>query len=375
MLRLGIFFKLTAVAALPGLYLLTSLEACAQDNISDSGLWHLPLSVTGYAETYYSNDLNNFDSNRKPPFFVSYAKNDELSLNLAFLKGSYVTRDARVNLALAAGSYIKANYAAEPETLRHIYEANVGIRLAGKNNLWLDVGVFPSHIGFQSPAGKDNWTLTRSIGADNTPYFETGAKIVYTSTDEKWFLGALIVDGWQRIKPVPGNSLPGFGTQVTYKPSSRIMLNSSTFIGSDKPDSSRRMRYFHNFYGVMELTDKLAAMVGFDIGLEQKSKDSSSMNIWFNPEAMLRYKPTAKTAIALRAEYYDDRHGVIIASGTPNGFKTWGLSTNFDYNYTNNILWRVEARTLRSRDRIFTSNDGVSTNSSIVVTTSLAVSF
>jgi hypothetical protein len=83
-------------------------------------------------------------------------------------------------------------------------------------------------------------------------------------------------------------------------------------------------------------------MVGFDIGFEQKDKHSSEMNMWFNPESMLKYTPTAKTAITIRAEYYNDRHGVIIPSSTPNGFKTFGFSTNLDYKITNNLLWRVK---------------------------------
>lgn len=107
---------------------------------------------------------------------VSYDKNNDLSLNLAFIKGSYATHNARANLAFAAGSYVRANYAAEPEILRHLYEANAGIKLAGKNNLWLDVGVFPSHIGFESPVRRDNWTLTRGIGADNTRILKLALK-------------------------------------------------------------------------------------------------------------------------------------------------------------------------------------------------------
>jgi hypothetical protein len=355
--------------------LLINLEASAQESIGWGNESRLPFFVTGYAEAYYGVDFNNLDSRKKAPFLVSYTKNDEPALNLGVIKGSYAGNNARVNLAFAAGSYVRANYAIEPEVLRHLYEANVGIKISGKHNLWLDAGIIPSHIGFESAIGKDNWTLTRSMGAENTPYFETGARIGYTSSDEKWFISGLILNGWQHIKPVPGNSLPSFATQITYRPSPRLFLNSSTFIGSDKPDDNRRMRYFHNFYAVLELTDKLVAMAGFDIGFEQKSKDSSAMNMWFNPEAMLRYKPTPKTAIAFRAEYYDDRHGVIITSGTPDGFKTRGLSTNFDYNVTNNILWRVEARTLRSREKVFIRDDGTRTDSSIFVTTSLAVYF
>jgi hypothetical protein len=43
-------------------------------------------------------------------------------------------------------------------------------------------------------------------------------------------------------------------------------------------------------------------------------------------------------ALAVRAEYYDDRHGVMIAPGTSHGFKTWGFSANFDYRLTGKLL-------------------------------------
>ena len=37
------------------------------------------------------------------------------------------------------------------------------------------------------------------------------------------------------------------------------------------------------------------------------------MNSWFNPTVIFKYTPTSKTAVAIRAEYYDDKNGVIIA--------------------------------------------------------------
>lgn len=355
--------------------LLTAMQVQAQDG---AGLFKgllSPLTISGYAEGYYGGDFNNPAGNTRPSFLYSFNKNNEAAVNLAFLRGAYVTDGFRANLALAAGTYMKANYALEPGFLGNFYEGNVGIKLSRENNLWLDVGVLPSHIGLESAVGKDNWTLTRSIEADNTPYYESGARIGYTSGDKKWFASALVLNGWQHIKPVEGGSLPSFGTQVTYKPSPGITLNSSTFLGTDKPDSTRRMRYFHNFYGIFQLNNRLAALVNFDIGAEQAGKHEAAMNLWFSSMAALRYTPTASTAVALRAEYYDDRHGVIIASGTPNGFKTWGFSANFDYRLTANLLWRIEARTLGSRDNIFPVRHGAPAGSNTFVTTSLIAHF
>jgi hypothetical protein len=331
-------------------------------------------TISGYVEAYYSHDFNMTINNTKPSFIYSYNKNNEASVNLAFVKGSYNTDDVRVNLALAGGSYMSSNYASEPGVLNNIYESNVGLKLSDKNNVWIDVGVFASHLGFESAVGKDNWTLTRSFSADNTPYYETGAKISYTSENDVWFVSALVLNGWQRIKRVEGNSFPSVGTQVTYKPSAKLTLNWSTFVGNDKPDYNKKMRYFNNVYGIFQLDNQFAAILGFDIGTEQKNKGSSAMNTWVNPSFILRYTPTAKTAVAVRAEYYDDQNGVIISTGTPNGFKTWGFSTNVDYAIANNIVWRGEVRKFNSKDAVFTKNNNM-VNSETFVTTALAVSF
>jgi len=355
--------------------LLTSASAFPQDNNKTIINAPSPLTFGAYAETYYSYDFNSLTNNTKPSFLYSFNKNNEVSVNLASIKGAYTTSRIRANLALAVGTYMNSNYAAEPGILGNLYEGNAGIKLSGEKNLWLDAGVFSSHIGFESAMGKDNWTLTRSLVAENTPYFETGAKISYASENDKWFLSALVLNGWQHIKPVEGNTLPSFGTQITYKPSSNVTLNSSTFIGSDKPDSDRKMRYFHNLYGIFKINDMLSTTIGFDIGVEQKTKGSSNMDTWFNPTMILRYSPTIKTAVAIRAEYYDDKHGVIIASNTSHGFKTWGFSANIDYNITSNLLWRIEARTLQSKGDIFIANDGFASDTNTFFTTSLAASF
>jgi hypothetical protein len=334
-----------------------------------------PLTISGYAEAYYTYDLNRPDNHSRAPFIYSHNRSNEVNLNLGLIKAAYVTDNIRANVAIAAGTYMNANYAAEPGTLKNIYEANIGVKLSSKSNLWLDAGIMPSHIGWESAIGKDNWTLSRSIAAENSPYFETGAKIGYTSEEGQWYLSAMVLNGWQRIQQADGNSTPSFGTQITYKPSSRITLNSSTFAGNDKPDSVRRMRYFHDFYGVFQLTKRFAATTGFDIGAEQQSKGSGKLDTWYTPVIIVRYAATQKINLALRTEYYADKHGVIISTGTPNGFKTWGYSAGFDYSITSNLLWRMEIRNLSNKDQIFSKTGQELTSNTTAVSASLAFSF
>lgn len=334
-----------------------------------------PLTIGGYAEVYYTADFNNPKNNNRPGFVYSHNRNNEVNVNLAYIKTAYNTENVRANLALAVGTYMNANYAAEQGVMKNVYEANAGLKISKKHNLWIDAGVFPSHLGFESAVGKDNWTLTRSLFADNSPYFETGAKISYTSESGKWFVSGLVLNGWQRIQRVDGNSTPAFGHQLVFKPNEKLTINSSSFIGNDKPDSIRQMRYFHNLYAVYQINKKFGLTAGFDIGAEQKAKGSDQYNVWYTPVLIAKYNATDKLSFTARGEYYQDEKGVIISTGTENGFKTFGYSFNADYQIFPNLIWRTEIRNLSSKDAIFMNRTDEFNKNSLTATTALAISF
>ncbi|WP_018344084.1 porin [Cytophaga aurantiaca] len=332
------------------------------------------LTISGYIEAYYGYDFSNTGNHTRPSFVYSYNRHNEVNINLGFIKAAYATDKVRANIALMTGTYANANLAAEPGVLKNIFEANVGAKISKRKNLWVDAGVFASHIGFESAIGKDCWNLTRSMLADNSPYYESGVKVSYTSDNEKWFVSGLVLNGWQRIQRVDGNNTPALGHQLTYKPTSKITLNSSSFVGSDTPDSSRQMRYFHNLYGIFQLHEKFGIILGFDIGVQQKSKGSSAYNTWFSPVVQARYNLSSRSTIAARLEYYSDVNGVIISTGTPHGFQTYGYSLNLDYKIAENVVWRTEGKVFSSTDKIFIL-DNEPNNNNYVLTTSLAVSF
>jgi hypothetical protein len=52
-----------------------------------------------------------------------------------------------------------------------LLEANIGYKPFAATNFWIDAGVMPSHIGFESAIGSDCWNLTRSILAENCCLF------------------------------------------------------------------------------------------------------------------------------------------------------------------------------------------------------------
>lgn len=330
------------------------------------------LSVSGYLESYYLHDFNRPANNLRPGFTYSHNVTDKPSINLGFIKVNLNSERVRANLAVGSGTYMRANYAMEPKDLQKLFEANIGFKLS--DTIWLDAGIMPSHIGFESAIGLDNWTVTRSILADNSPYFETGLRLSYTSEDGKWYASGLILNGWQRIRRPDGNTTPSIGHQLTFKPNSKIIFNSSSYIGNDKSDEDRKMRYFHHFYGQYQLNDQWGLITGFDIGAEQADKNSSRYNVWFTPIIIAKYTYSDKLSMSARAEYYQDKDEVIVTTDTPNGFRTYSYSANLDYKISNNFALRAEIRKFYSKDKIFQQRNSLS-DESLTATTAIIMQF
>jgi hypothetical protein len=327
-----------------------------------------PLTVSGFVDVYYALAV------AAPPaktraYTTQPLYHNEFSINFAFLSVAYSSNRVRGRFAAQVGSYVESNYAAEPQFWRNIFEANVGYSLA--DHLWLDAGIFTSHIGFESAISKDNWTYSRSIVADYSPYYEAGAKLTWTPSSE-WLLSLLLLNGWQIIRET--NNDKSFGTQMQWKPAPNLLFNWSTYIGNDQPDSAaRQMRYFNNFYAQIGLSDKFSLALMFDVGVQQRA--NTTLTTWFGGGVLARYALNDRIILAARGEYYSDPQGVIIPTGTTNNFQTLGVSANLDVALTANLLWRVEARWFSSRDAIYPTENAASRPTDGFVVTSLAFSF
>jgi len=332
------------------------------------------IKVTGYLEAYYGYDFNKPADHNRPGFIYSHNRTNEVNLNLGFIKAAYDSGMIRANLAVMAGTYANANLAAEPGVLKNIFEANAGVKLSKTENLWIDAGIFSSHIGFESAVSKDCWVLTRNISSENTPYYESGAKITYGTKDGKFTASALYLNGWQRITRQNGNNKPAGGLQLTWKPTDKITVNYSNYLGTEGADSVRVNRFYHNVYGIFQLTDKFGVTLGFDYGTQQKQKGSGYKNEVISPVAIAQYKFAPKWAVAGRFEYYEDKNGIFIATGTPQGFKTKGYSLNLDYSPIANAVVRLEGKAYDSKDKIF-AREGAAVNANTSLTASIAVSF
>ena len=138
--------------------------------------------------------------------------------------------------------------------------------------------------------------------AENSPYFESGARFTFKASPQLT-LTALVLNGWQNIRET--NQSKALGTQLQWKPTAKLLLNSSTFYGNEQPvDSVRRRRLFHNFYASYTAIQRLSLALVFDFGHQQGGAGSTGGDAWQTGAAFMRYQLAEKWYAALRAEYY-----------------------------------------------------------------------
>ncbi|MBO3270359.1 porin [Hymenobacter defluvii] len=354
--------------------LLLSQLAAAQISL-DTVARPSPITLYGYIDGYYGYDFPHPDNTSRPGFFYSHNRQNEFTVNQALIGLRYDDGNIRGALGLQAGTYPEANYAAEPTLLRSIYEAYAGFRPLKKT--WLDIGVFGAHVGFESAISKDNWTVTHSLAAEGSPYYEAGARFTYKASD-KLTLTALALNGWQNIRD--NNRAKSVGTQVQWRPTEKLLFNYSTLFGNEQPqDSVRRFRYFHDFYVTYTATSRLQALLWFDIGKQEKRRPDTKDDTWHTTAAIVRYQLSPQWFVAARGEYYYARNGVVVRDlgPTPNepDYFVRGGSLNFDYRPNKHVLARLEGKILNARNPIFANTDGAFRHTYGNLTSTIALSF
>jgi hypothetical protein len=312
-------------------------------------------SLQLFAEVYASSIPNKPLTNSRPGFHYNYTKANNVGVNMAMAKIHYSTRRFRTNLALMAGDYAKANLAAEEKWARNICEANAGIKLSSQQEIWLDAGVLPSHVGCETAVGKDNAALTRSVLADNSPYYETGLRLSY-QPNSKWNFALLALTGWQRITVPANQKSPALGTQITYTHSPKISFNQSTYAGQIFTGTTNVTRLYHNLYSIITLSKATALTLAWDIGVQANELNSGNNRIWNGVSGLFRYQfKSGKWSSAIRYERFIDNTNVLYSvPANPNSrFNLHHASVNLDWLPVKNLLLRAEANYQQGADPLF----------------------
>jgi len=323
------------------------------------------IQFSGYMDVFYATNFRNNLNPENSPYFVNHNRNNQFNVNLAMLKAEYNSNSTRVVLAVQGGTYAFDNYTNEPDYLRILNQAFVGVKLHKK--LWLDAGIFDSYIGMESAVNTENLTYSRSLIADNSPYYFTGLKLNYLQSN-RLKLKLIVSNGWQRISPKDNRGIPAVGTALTYNSIKGNEFNWSTYLGENN-DSVVAFRppvvvFFNNFYHKWQLSEKWKLWSGMDVGITDLffSRLARQRPYWFGGAMILQYQWNEKWHTALRAEHYNDPNGTMTQRINGQRLQASGFSLNQDYTIEEAKI-RLEVKYLTNPNPVFRTENSFSNNS------------
>jgi hypothetical protein len=328
-----------------------------------------PLRVSGFIDTYYAWD-DGRPTNIDRAFTTQAARHSEFNINLAHVELLLSQPNVRGRLALQAGTSVQSNYAGEPSNgsvsgaslARHLQEAVVGVRLTDK--LWLDGGIMLSHIGSESWISRDNPTYTRSLIAEYSPYYQSGAKLTWSPTDKVTAL-ITVVNGWQNISET--NADKSVGARVDWTLSPNLAVGYYMLYGNERPnDAPSESRTFNGATVKWTPSDAVQIVTTADVG----SEDGST---WWGGALVGRWVVRPGLALAARWEEYHDRDQVLIATGA-GAFRVSGASLGVDRTLREGVQWRTEVKRLSGKDAVFPDRNELS-RTNLLLVTSLALSW
>jgi hypothetical protein len=307
------------------------------------------IHFSGYTEIYFAQDQHNWNDHQRPDFLYSHTSTNHAALNAAVLDFKYSSERIKTQLSLVEGTYANKVTSAEPIGFGALYVGNISYKLSARENFWLQAGVIPSHIGLESAIGFSNLSLSRSLAAENSPYYESGIALQYTSKNNKLFGSLLALNGWQTMTLRAQQSRPDFGSQLQYKPTSKITLNHSTYFGEVAVLDSSQTRFFQNFYAQVQLKDKWTVQLQADYGMQETGNNGLDKS-WMTGFVGISYELNEKLHLVGRAEMLRDKNNLVIA-GVNNDL--WGYSFNINYLLAEHLMFRAEWRNITSNSYTF----------------------
>lgn len=331
------------------------------------------LEFGAFVDAFYAYDLNE-PANRERLYTTNPNRHNEFNIGLAYLEAKVSADRLRGRLALQTGTSVFSNYSGElrdptkaggaqlADVLMNLQEAVAGYRIG--DALWLDAGIYLSHIGGESFISRDNWTYTRSLVADFSPYYQTGVKLTW-DTGSTWAFQFHLLNGWQNILETNGDK--AIGTQITYRASEKLTFTYNTLLAREA-----EFRVFQDLVIKYQVSPAWESLLAIDLGLQRRT-GGGAFGSWWGGSLLNRFRFSETLHLAARLEIYRDPEKFLVATGTANGFQVWGASANLDVQLLPQLLWRNELRLLNSMDPVYPSDTGLKP-STLFAVTSLSLS-
>jgi len=325
----------------------------------------------GYVDAYYAYYTDSVGPNKYQKFPAISPRSNTFSLNVFQLTAQYSSQKVRASAAVFYGDIPSSAWS---PVFNYIQEANVGFRLAKK--VWLDAGLFKTHIGTEALLPKDNFVSSLSIITVYEPWFQSGIKLSYDPNDKLGFC-LHILNGYNTF--VETNRKKSIGITVLYKLGEKGNIGYYNLMGDDTPDFIKTSHYriLNNLALNYDLSKKIKLSVGVDYISQTHSdiSDSSKMASVYSAILALRYQATPKLGIYGRGEAFEDQSGILSgrivdASNHFTGYVLGGATLGVEYKITADSYIRLEGRQLimdREQEIFYTNGHYTNQRSEIML--------
>ncbi len=276
---------------------------------------------------------------------------NDLDLNMA---GAYIRKDASeqsrwgTELLVHGGQDAKEfGFGANlpkvegSDALRHFGRANASYLAPVGKGLTLQAGLFNSFIGYESLYAKDNFNYTRAWIADYSPYLMFGANAQY-AFDDKWTGAVFIINDYFHLQNA--NSVPSYGAQVAYQPSTSWLFKETIYYGPDQADTS--LRYWRSFSDSIvewKVNDDVTLAGDYQVGTQEMAAPGNPRVFYMGAAFPMRWHIEGPWSVALRPEVYWDRNGLMTGSEQLIKAVTTTAEYKLPYKWTN-MIGRLEYR-------------------------------
>jgi hypothetical protein len=315
------------------------------------------LKVQAFVDSYfaYNGGRPADHANFFPGVGTSAKRHDEISINQAEVDLVLPPEPVGFKLAVGFGTSTEVVHAAEvrgvavsPDVWRHIVQASVQWQTRVGRGLLLEAGVFPSHIGMESFQTKDNWNYTRSWLGELSPYYQTGLKAAYPFSDH-WSAQLHLLNGWQVIGD--NNDGKSLGAQLAWS-GGKASVTLNGFLGPELAGDDDDLRTMGDLLLTLKPTPSLSLGASLDAAREERP-DGRDVS-WRGAGLYARLAPPdSRTALALRAEHYDDEDGAI--SGIAQTLRE--LTVTLEHRPVPQLILKLEGRYDRSTADVFARDE------------------
>jgi len=311
------------------------------------------IDISGFIDLVYAYNFNKpaDHANWFPGVGTSAKRDNEFAINLAQVDFVMAPKPVGLHLAVGYGTSLDVVHAAEvngvatsPDEWGNLWQASIQYQTRIGKGLLVEAGVYPSHIGFETLQTKDNWNYTRSWLGELSPYYQTGVKFAYP-LGQRWSTQVHLLNGWQMI--ADNNRGKSLGWQFAYA-GDRVSLSFNGIVGPELPDNDHDLRSLIDTVAVWKVTPSVSLAASVDVAREERPVGDDAG--WYGIGLFGRFAPAgARTALALRAGYYDDEDGAI--SGTPQTLKE--ITLTLEHRPVERLILKIEGRYGRSTAEVF----------------------